>query len=82
MSAYDDTIKNQAAALATARAAEAVPVKGLTTGPEFLQLPFKPGDRVLDRITGQQGVVINGTIQDGILPATNPNPPAGDHGAA
>ena len=70
MSAYDQLVKTTAAAFAAARAAEAVTIKPPITAAEMLGLPFKPGDRVVLRTTGELGTVKDGTLAHSVVPST------------
>jgi len=68
MATYAQLAKNHTAAMVAAAAETAVAVKPATTAEEFIGLPFQPGDKVLDKLTGQVGIVVNGTIRHELLP--------------
>jgi len=78
MSAFDQLVKNNAAALAAARRSEAVPLRPVASAAELLGLPFIDGQRVVDAVSGEIGTVTAGTIQHSVQPA----PPAADGAAA
>jgi hypothetical protein len=61
-------VQKQVAAIGAARAASAPALKPPPTAEELLGIPFKPGQRVLDSITGQEGTVNAGTIRNTFLP--------------
>lgn len=70
MSAYSKVIEEHAAAIGGAAAAQAAGVKQPTTPQEFMGLPHLPGARVLDKISGQEGTVIDGSIKRSLVSAS------------
>jgi hypothetical protein len=70
MTAFADLVNSHAAAIAAAKAKVDVPFKPATTAQELMGLAFLPGARVLDKVTGEEGVVIGGTIKHTLLPAS------------
>jgi hypothetical protein len=70
MSGASDLVKSQLASVGAARAADTSPAKPAVSPAEFMGIALKPGTRVLDKITGQEGTVIAGTIKHTILPTS------------
>jgi hypothetical protein len=70
MTAFADLVNSHAAAIASAKAKVEIPFRPATTPQEFAGLPLLPGARVLDKVTGEEGEVIGGTVKHTILPAS------------
>lgn len=63
MSDYKGLVQRQLGEIAAARAGTAAPLAPRKSAEEFLGLPFTPGARVVDTLTGQAGTVQSATIQ-------------------
>lgn len=70
MAGLKDVLITQVGEIAAANAQRAAGVPAPTTPEEFLGLALKPGTRVLDTITGQEGTVYAATIRNTVLPTT------------
>jgi hypothetical protein len=70
MTVYADLVKRHLTYLATARAKTELPFRPAVTPQEFMGLSLLPGAKVLDTVTGLEGVVIGGTIKHTIVSAT------------
>jgi hypothetical protein len=67
---FNEAIANHLAELAVTSSAGAVPLKPPLTAEEILGIPFVPGARVLDKLTGSEGTVRAGTIKLTVLPTS------------
>jgi len=70
MPLFSDLFNGHAAAIKAAKVSTEIPFRPATTPEECCGLALLPGARVLDRVTGQEGVVIGGTIKHTILSAS------------
>lgn len=68
MSAPNAYVKKQLTAIAAARAMMTAKLKPPQTPADILGIALKPGARVLDRLSGQEGTVSGATIEHTILP--------------
>jgi len=72
MSDFTSTIHKQLGAIALARSTTSAPLPPRKSAEELLGIQFKPGDRVMDSTSGQQGTIAAGTIRHTIVPAAPP----------
>lgn len=70
MSAFRNVLAAQTAELAHATAQTTTAVDPPTTAEEFMGIAYKPGDRVLDIITGQEGTVNAAVVRNTVLPTS------------